>query len=230
MAKIPIVHTTVATGTDAGTGEIHKAQWNEGHVTPDSVPISPSAFDDEFASTSTFSSTLGSPTANNTSDVSGYLHLSKSGTGSFQLHGCYKTAPSTPFTVTTKIPHAVFNANYNQYGPMVLDSTPTAIYLTGPTFQSSSGIPELVYGKWNSRTSRGTISEYTGYLPNMLYHRLVCHSSSNVDVYMSPDNQLWVPVITGANPGFTIANVGLFVTGNDNSTNPDSFFEWVRFT
>lgn len=27
-----ITHATVATGTDAGTGEIHKAQWNADHV------------------------------------------------------------------------------------------------------------------------------------------------------------------------------------------------------
>ncbi len=27
-----ITHATVATGTDAGTGDIHKAQWNEDHV------------------------------------------------------------------------------------------------------------------------------------------------------------------------------------------------------
>lgn len=26
-----ITHATVATGTDSGTGEIHKLQWNEAH-------------------------------------------------------------------------------------------------------------------------------------------------------------------------------------------------------
>lgn len=225
-----IIHATAAGGTDSGDGKISKNAWNQDHLTPDSPPLSPSAYDDEFTSTSTFSSTLGSPTANNTSDVAGYLHLSKSGTGTFQLHGVYKAAPSTPFTMTTKIPFGLLNANFNQYGPMLLDSTPTAIYLTGLTFQSTSGIPEIVYGKWNSRTSRGTITEYTGYHPNMLYHRFVCHSSSNVDIYFSPDNLLWIPIATGLNPGFTIANVGLFVTGNDNSTSPDSYFEFVRFS
>lgn len=32
-----ITHATVATGTDAGTGEIHKAEWNAGHVGADFV-------------------------------------------------------------------------------------------------------------------------------------------------------------------------------------------------
>ncbi|CAB5222532.1 hypothetical protein UFOVP378_11 [uncultured Caudovirales phage] len=29
---IQVTHTTVATGTDAGNGEIRKAQWNEAHT------------------------------------------------------------------------------------------------------------------------------------------------------------------------------------------------------
>lgn len=29
---VSLTHTTVATGTDAGNGEIRKAQWNEGHT------------------------------------------------------------------------------------------------------------------------------------------------------------------------------------------------------
>jgi hypothetical protein len=29
---VAITHATVATGTDAGTGEIHKAEWNADHV------------------------------------------------------------------------------------------------------------------------------------------------------------------------------------------------------
>jgi hypothetical protein len=29
---IQVVHATVATGTDAGNGEIRKAQWNESHT------------------------------------------------------------------------------------------------------------------------------------------------------------------------------------------------------
>lgn len=32
-----ITHSTVATGTDAGTGEIHKAEWNDEHVGGDFV-------------------------------------------------------------------------------------------------------------------------------------------------------------------------------------------------
>lgn len=31
---MPITHATVAAGTDAGTGEIHKAEWNADHVDP----------------------------------------------------------------------------------------------------------------------------------------------------------------------------------------------------
>lgn len=30
--SISITHSTVAVGTDAGNGEIHKAQWNEDHT------------------------------------------------------------------------------------------------------------------------------------------------------------------------------------------------------
>lgn len=29
---VTVTHATVATGTDAGTGEIHKAEWNAGHT------------------------------------------------------------------------------------------------------------------------------------------------------------------------------------------------------
>jgi hypothetical protein len=41
---------------------------------------------------------------------------------------------------------------------------------------------------------------------------------------------VWYTIATAQNPGFTVANVGLFVTGNDNSVAAEVMFDWVRFT
>lgn len=36
---VTVTHTTVATGTDAGNGEIRKAEWNEAHTLTGTVPV-----------------------------------------------------------------------------------------------------------------------------------------------------------------------------------------------
>lgn len=198
---------------------------------PDVVPSSPSSDDDEFDAALSGWTTLGSLDTSEANVIPSHYHIAKTATGTFEVHGIYKAAPGVPFTVTVALPDYLLDTNYQHYAIMLADSTPTKLFLWGPLHQSANGVPELLAANWNSRTSRGSFTEYTGtrvLAPK--YLRLVVNSSTDLDLWWSHNGLVWKRQATAWNPGFTVANVGLALTGNDVSVTAEAAFDWVRFT
>lgn len=245
-----INHNFVSTKSDGSDASlVRPSDWNDDHVggvsaqdisvnipglagSPDQIPSSPSAFDDEFDTTSTFTSVLGTLDTNNTTDVSSHLHILKTASGAFQLHGVYKAIPSMPFTVTMKLVEQSWDATYQRFGLMLLESGPGKIFEYG-TMYWSAGQPNLGYGIWASRTSRTSFSDAStiatwGNSP--LYLRLIVTSSTSVTRQISKNGFVYNTIGTAINPGFTIASVGLVVTGEDTSLTIDGYCDWVRFS
>jgi hypothetical protein len=193
------------------------------------VPGSPSAYDEEFDAALSGWTMLGSPGTFDTSSVKSHLHLAVSAPGAFQVHGGYKACPSFPFTVTARLTDYRNDANYQHHALMLTDSTPTKLFTWGPVFQSSEGTPEMIALNWNSRTSRGPGIEYPGTRQLPGYIAMVVNSSTSVDLWFSLRGLVWVQQAAAWNPGFTVANVGIAVTGNDGDVACDMVVDWLRF-
>lgn len=199
-------------------------------------PASPSSSDVEW---STFSgwSNLGTPSADITT-VPGHLYMANGAPGTFQVHGIWKTLTdlglSMPFTVTVELADALFSANFQQYAVMLVEGTGTGkLMLLGPTYQSTNGpgsIPEAIYANWTNRTTRSTVVEVSPVSPPIQFLRVKVNSSSSVDFYVSRFGKSYRSIGTAINPGFTIAGLGLAITGNDNSATVEGVFGPLRFS
>lgn len=194
------------------------------------VSPNPTADDHEFKTTSTAGWTvLGTLTTQVAdTDRKSNLHLRKTTTGAFQLHGVYRAIPSMPFTVTIRLAEMRWDSNYELAGLMLLEAGGSnQIMIWGPAHQLANNI-DLNRSTWSSRTARSSVSEYgTGYRWHP-YIRLVVTSSTSVALQSSSDGFIWTTYAT-INPGFTIANYGLVITGNDGDVDSEAFVDWIRF-
>ena len=192
---------------------------------PDVVPASPSAYDDEFNSLTGWT-TLGTLDTLNVTDFASHLHI-KRAQGTWNVDGIYKAIPSMPFTVTAKLSDFYLKDNYQQHGILLAETGPGKLMTWGPWWVSGECMGYIL---WNSRTSRNTYG-YAGLarLRNN-YLRLVVASSTDVTCQYSNDGFIWVSMYASVNPGFTIASVGLAASMNDTSGTVEAAFDWIRFT
>lgn len=240
-------HTGAVTGPlgsgGSGPSDYVSGASGSGHIiipglagSPDIVPASPSAYDDEFTSLSGWS-TLGTLDVSNVTDFPSHLHIGNTSIG-YAVNGIYKTAPSMPFTVTCKIADAFQGSNFVQVGLLLTDSTPTALVTCGWLWGGyGNSINDFALGLWASRTSRSSNTDTSLQLsptnitvyPSAIYLRMVVHSSTNVDCLYSYNGHFWNTMYTGKTTGLTVANVGLMVAGNTSGGQVDGLFDYIRF-
>lgn len=199
-------------------------------LSADKIPNSPNADDDEFNATLSGSWTaLGTPDINNSNtDFLSHYHIQKTASGAFKVFGIYKTSPSTPFTVSCKVSDTVFYANYQGAGLFVAEASPGKLFLFTPIY--ANGQTNDGYSIWTNLTTRASYSDRTTTGPPPRYLRFIVASSTNITILKSYEGYIWSQIHTSINPGFTIGQVGLCVSGQDNSVLLDSIFDWIRFT
>lgn len=204
-------------------------------ASPDIVPASPSAYDEEFGAALSGSWTaFGTPdtcAANGTGHASN-LHINKNSCAG--IAGAYKASPSVPFAVTTRISGMRWGANYNSAGLVLAPAPPPNYWRVGPVNANASP-PDVTTEIWTNTTTRSSFVDHNGYGGRVgyaatdWYLRLVVNSSTSVDVYISPNGLIWYAVSAAVNPGFTIANVGLYVSGTTGAIQAEAAFDWLRF-
>jgi len=231
VAGSPGTWTAVSGGADlvqvaSGAGSVRIPGLSG---SPDRVPASPSAYDDEFDATLSGWTTLGALDIADSNAIPSHLHLTKTLTVAMNGDGIYKACPSMPFTVTAKLTDYLHNANYSNVGLMVGEATPGKFMLFGPCFHSSyNWWTAFSYAVWNSRTSRASWVPSDG--PRQPYVRMIVASSTSVTMQVSGDGLIWVTKHTAINPGFTIGSAGFYITGNEGAFTVELAADWIRFT
>jgi hypothetical protein len=237
--KITLAQIGTALGTDASyiTAAASSALSAEIVIpglagSADCLPTSPSAYDDEFEGSSLDGdwTTIGSPTITVANSL---VRLYSASTGTFQLHGILRSAPSTPFTVTMKLVDQLTGASYRSTHLMVGEASPGKYmgHQYGSTSTYGPGDSNVGYGIWSSRTARsswgGDVAWGVG-LP--CYLRLVVASSTSVTTQFSLGGKVFRTINTAVNPGFTVGSVAIMISGQDNSVQAEAYVDWVRFT
>jgi hypothetical protein len=194
---------------------------------PDAVPGSPSSYDDEFEALSGWT-TLGTLAVSNVTDFASNWHGQQSVLAS-RVDGIYKAAPSTPFTVTTKLTGFRFGDSYQCQGPMITATSPGALFTFVILY--NAGAVQLWTFQWSNNTTIGTQTNVFNptFLPGTLYMRMVVNSGTNVDVAHSFDGLFWRTDATGLASGLTPANAGLCV-GRGLAQAAEVACDWIRFT
>lgn len=194
------------------------------------VSPNPTSDDQEFKSSLSGWTTIGSLTTSNANATGfrSHLHIANTATGTFQIHGLTRTMPSMPYTVTAKLSDYIVNANYQHYGLCLTDGTKFMTW--GPLYQNTNGVPELFASNWSNRTTRSSFTEY-GEINRRIkkYIRMTVNSSTSVDLYFSQDGLIWTQVASAWNPSMTPTSYGIILTGNDNSVSADLAVDWIRF-
>jgi hypothetical protein len=214
----------VSVAAGAGTVEIDGLKGS-----PDAVPASPSAYDDEFNTLSGWT-TLGALDTLNATDVPSHVHLAKTTSG-IRIDGIYKACPSLPFTVTAHLTDQLCWTNYQQAGIMLGEASPGKLLVFGGRFHTSFGGFVWEYSTWTNNTTHVADADtYQGAVyKGARFLRFVVHSSTNVDILVSEGGRSWAPLYTAVNPGFTIGSVGLHLYGYSGAT-VESFVDWIRFS
>jgi len=189
--------------------------------------------DDEFDTTDTSDpltgwTTIQTPTAhdiNSTKKSNYYLKRTSSG-ASIYVCGIYKASPSLPFTVTARLDGVIQDGNARA-GLMVGEGTPgKMLSLTWDGAQVNDGLYHV--DTWTNPTTYGSsLATYTRY--NSPYFRMICTSSTAVQIQHSRDGYIWFNAGTSINPGFTIASAGLIIN-QGSSTTAYLTCDWIRFT
>lgn len=226
-AGSPGVWIAVSGGTDlvqvaSGAGNVRIPGLSG---SPDILPASPSAYDDEF-DTLTGWTTLGTLDVLNVTDFPSHLHM-KRAQAAWNVDGIYKAIPSMPFTVTCKMNDYFLKDNYEMHGLLLAEAGPGKLVHWGPWYVAGENMGYVI---WNSRTSRNTYAYAAKSRLKTAYLRLVVTSSTSVAFQYSEDGLIWVTMYTGINPGFTIAYVGLAMSGNDNADTVEGVWDWIRFS
>jgi hypothetical protein len=221
--------------TYAGSGSVYVPGLRG---SPDALPASPNAADDEFEALSGWT-TLGALDTLNVTDVPSHAHLVKTTGGQF-VDGIYKASPSTPFTVTAKVSDRIFDTDYQMSGLMLLETSPGKLIVFGARRHSSFNGLSWERSSWTNRTTNAGADVDTTGMPTAggflvgrpflyPYLRLVVTSSTSVTMQVSAAGLSWFTVYSAVNPGFTIGAVGLFLYSYAAVTN-EAWFDWIRFT
>jgi hypothetical protein len=200
-------------------------------ASPDHIPASPSAYDEEF-DTLVGWITLGTLDVLNVTDFASNVHMIKNTSGG-QLDGIYKTAPSVPYIVTCKLTDMLRIANFQAAGLAIGDATPTAWWAFTPDYNSAYGLGvDALTTAWSNRTTRGATTDYnlgSPIVPN--YLRLIVTSATNVTAQFSYFGLLgWHTIANGINPGLTPSKIALVVSGIAATVRAEALFDWLRFT
>jgi hypothetical protein len=195
----------------------------------DQLPVRPNQCDDEFDSMlSGYWSALGALQTLDANVTPSHLHLYRSSNDSFEVNGVYRSIPTMPFTITAKLTDARHIQNYAGYGLILTEAAPGKFLLYAKTYVNLSCY--LSRTLWASRTSRTSYSDWVGHWLYR-YLRFIVASSSDIICQVSEGGLVWTTTHASYDPGFTVANVGLGMTSNDNGSVPlEAYFDWIRFT
>lgn len=210
---------------------------------PDVMPASPDADDDEFDTTDTSDPMAGWTTLgtldglNINSHTLSHLYLKKNATSSTRVDGIYK-ARTPPFTVTARLSAHTIRADYSRAGIFIGAASPGDIETIAYIHVSNSSAYQGEVLDMASPTSyTATIAAsslvlinytYGRWLP--VYLRIVVASSTDVTYQISLDGVFWSSVVANRNPGFTVGSAGLFLNPQNASTDVEAVFDWIRFT
>jgi hypothetical protein len=191
----------------------------------------PSAYDQEFTSALSGWTTLGSLDVAVANDIPSHVRLRKTLTAYLSVDGIYRPAPTPPFTMTAKLTDYLHDGNYHNVGLMLAPSSPGPLFTFGPMFHSSNSFWTTFFSTfWANRTTRSSYNYPDGPYRKP-YIRLVVASSTDVSCEISENGLVWWRKAANLNPGFTIANFGLFLTRHDGTMAPaEVVVDWIRFT
>jgi hypothetical protein len=213
---------------------------------PDRIPASPDADDDEFDTTTTgvpsgWTATANTPDADdtNTTAKSAYYTRDTGGAGD-TLQGAIMAAPSIPYTVTARImgtryrpdntthysgPALVIADNSDLNGKVVVLMN---IWNGGSAIQQinisrySTGIP----GGGGSASGGAAVANINSF--NAYFLRAVVTAANNISYYASNDGLAWTLVSSGNNylSNATYIMLGTFAI----LTVAEAYWDWIRFT
>ena len=234
--------TIVTGGGGGGSDVVNVATGGAGSVTipglkgsPDAVPGSPGAQDDEFNALSGWT-TLGTLDTSNVTDWPSHWHVKRTTSG-VEVNGLYKAIPSMPFTVTAKLDAALLTAAaHPSVGIMLLDATATAIrcFELG---QAGGGL-DASLRRYTNRTTFSSAVDFGIITVNAVtagvgpwWLRLLVTSSSSVTFSISDDGFLFTPVtgLIAIDPTITVTYVGLEISDPIGASTTEAVFDWIRF-
>lgn len=203
---------------------------------PDAVPASPSASNDEFNQ-----NTSGTPagwtefnaaqiTTIDTTTALSHLNIAGATTGSVHWMGVYKAVPAIPFTVTAALSDMCCSPGQGA-GVFIAGTNPGTgsipmclCYLNGETNNM-----EVFAQKWTDYETFGSTqgsqvpgSAASGYL------RIIVTSTTSITYQWSPNGLVWQTLDAAFNPSFTPSTVGVAISTG--ATAPQGMFDWIRFT
>lgn len=209
---------------------------------PDKLPTSPSAGDDEFDTTDTTDPMTGWTTLgildglNINSHTLSHLYLKKAANANTRVDGIYKAA-TVPFTITAKVSAHTVRADYSRAGIFIGAATPGDIETCG-LVHSGIHYQGEVLDMAAPTTLTATIAAVSFFATSAVgaaralpwYFRIIVASSTDVTYQISYDGVFWYSLIANRNPGFTVGSAGLFVNPQNGTTDVEAIFDWVRFT
>lgn len=209
---------------------------------PDALPSSPDAKDDEFDSGGLSAwSTFGTLDVSNATDVASHWHAKRTMSGQ-EIAGLLRAA-TPPFTVTCKMSDIWCVAGNGFAGLVLSDSAGTAnFYTIGPVYASGyGGWNDLFRAHWSSLTVRRAQADSDGrsyagvglYPAFYPYIRLVVRSSTSYDLLASAKGRFWNTIVanetTTGYGNWTIAKAGI-VIGGLGALTIEAYFDWIRFS
>lgn len=214
---------------------------------PDIIPGSPSAFNDEFdqaaagipagwSRTDTQGGSWGSLTTLNTSDFLSNLHIA-CGAGAL-VQGIFKAAPtSLPFTMTVKLSDAlVGSSGAGQFPAAGIWAASQAPGVAGSLFclqlqgDANSTPPLLQIMTANSATGASAGGSTLTAAPNQLpvYFQITV-TATTIIRRVSVGGYVFINVITTSGLTNTNPFIGLFCNTNAGGQSAEAVFDWVRF-
>jgi hypothetical protein len=196
---------------------------------PDTIPGSPNANDQEFNAALSGDTTLGTLDTKSVTNFDGLLEIGRTA-GAWRVDGVYWATPAIPFTLTVKLNDHNITGAYQHVGIMVLEASPGKLATLGPAWETA--LTTDVQG-WTNPTTRGTNVANLG-APGP-YYRIVVTSATAIEYQCAPSGRAGMgsyghhfTTVASGDPGFTVANWGVFVL-DYNGALTKATFDWARF-
>lgn len=207
-------------------------------ASPDQVPASPSADDEEFDAALSGSWTVAGTgaTADANSTATSHLYISAPATASVRNIYAYKVIPSMPFTAIAKMVDTTARIANHEVGLFLGEASPGKMETIVLRDAGSSDM-DLGVQIWTNPTTYASnaivLPTTPGYgLHPPLYFKLAVTSSSSVRYYFSFGGLVWTEITSGArNPGFTIGSIGMVnYAGTGNVFGVATLWDFLRFS
>ena len=174
---------------------------------------------------------LGTATAEDAdTTIDGHYYVTKAATSSPALTGRYLTAPSTPFTVITKVTdHTLLALNFERIGGLfVSEATPGVIEAVHVVHNGDWTVSHVRYT--NPTTFSATIGTdlLAKNLMLPLYYGIVVNSTTDVDFWYSFGGRIWKKRTDAYNPSITIGSVGVCVDPENATHGVSGAFDFIR--